>query len=1077
MKRRRGHPPPPWTALLGLLAAQTLARHGARAQAVGPGPNGVIDPARVAGHAYYDSVPDGIKDPMNPLDYGIYDIAVFLFTCGDGAGGDVNLVRTANTDAVGRYEFGDLAAGQYYVNVPTVPSWYRFTEVWAGAVDRDTGEPLYPLAESAVDPATGSTDCFAIGEGEERSVDFGMVFDTGPPPAPLPSASPVKTPTFAPLAAGTTRSPSAATLSPPSGAPSPAPTATVRPSGTPTAPPSRDGVWVGPTVTDRLVMTITGVSALENEESWRNITEEHVADYYVVNDDAGVWNTEVDIEIVNVADVSTDGDNILTFPEQAVEVVYTQTSYYKTADPELLDDVYVASQPFQTVQGVEAYIAALRQLSRYYDGVTDVTLAFSPPTVPPTVAPSTMPSADPTASAPPTVAPTPSPSRSGVEEGPVVTERLRMTIRGIERLEDEAAWSLRTAEHVMDYFVVNDDEGVWDVAAEIAVVRQESSNPAIGTIASESGGTFDRRRRGRGLQEEATFVEVTYNQRSAYKTNDPETYDDVYVATRPFATREGVEAYVASLRSLSPYYDDVVSVGSVQVLGPAPAPGPVEGGEEGSGDNTLWIIVGAACGGAVLVAALAFFAYRRRHKRRGAESVSDSDVSGDLESGSSESSDFRTVEVFSDKGSQKGTPEKRTSSDSDENGGMMAAAAAVPTGPEVKIDVIAPAGKLGVIVDTPPGGGAAYVCEIKDLSPLRGKIRLEDKIVAVDDEDVRGMTAVDVSKLLARRSKNPQRKITVLRRDEGGEDDGSEGSAEGSEGSGPSAAAAATAAGAATAAAAATAALNKDEEEGDDGEESLVVVAPAGKLGVVLVTPEPPAHGPAYVFNIRDDSPLQGKVKLGDKIVAVDDQDVRTMTAINVSKLLGSKSSHAERRIRVLRESGDDDDDGELERAASAESSPSRSIAAAAAAVSTPDLSGAGTSSSSPENKASSLRSMAAHPPKAATPPAPAAKKAPARPPSPVGEKMVIIAPAGKLGVVVDSPPEGGSAYVSDVKVDSPIFGQIKMGDRILSVDDEDVSKLKAIHVSMLLGSKSRNKERKLTVLRPADSDSDTDGE
>ena len=35
-----------------------------------------------------------------------------------------------------------------------------------------------------------------------------------------------------------------------------------------------------------------------------------------------------------------------------------------------------------------------------------------------------------------------------------------------------------------------------------------------------------------------------------------------------------------------------------------------------------------------------------------------------------------------------------------------------------------------------------------------------------------------------------------------------------------------------------------------------------------------------------------------------------------------------------------------------------------------------------------------------------------------------------------------------------------------MKVDDEDVSSMKAIHVSMLLGSKSRNDERKLTVLR-----------
>mmetsp|Transcript_25109 Transcript_25109/g.32208 ORF Transcript_25109/g.32208 Transcript_25109/m.32208 type:complete len:157 (+) Transcript_25109:1-471(+) len=85
--------------------------------------------------------------------------------------------------------------------------------------------------------------------------------------------------------------------------------------------------------------------------------------------------------------------------------------------------------------------------------------------------------------------------------------------------------------------------------------------------------------------------------------------------------------------------------------------------------------------------------------------------------------------------------------------------------------------------------------------------------------------------------------------------------------------------------------------------------------------------------------------------------------------------------------------------------------------------------------------------------------------------RMDIFAPAGKLGVVVDSPPEGGSAYVSDIKMDSPIYGKIRLGDKLIAVDGEDVSKLKAVHVSMLLGSKSRNANRQITVLREVDND------
>ena len=88
--------------------------------------------------------------------------------------------------------------------------------------------------------------------------------------------------------------------------------------------------------------------------------------------------------------------------------------------------------------------------------------------------------------------------------------------------------------------------------------------------------------------------------------------------------------------------------------------------------------------------------------------------------------------------------------------------------PATIIHVIAPPGKLGVVVDIPPQGGPSYVCEIRKTCPIRDKIRLGDKIIAVDDEDVQEMSAINVSKLLASKSKNSRRKISVLRESNGG---------------------------------------------------------------------------------------------------------------------------------------------------------------------------------------------------------------------------------------------------------------------------------------------------------------------
>jgi hypothetical protein len=85
------------------------------------------------------------------------------------------------------------------------------------------------------------------------------------------------------------------------------------------------------------------------------------------------------------------------------------------------------------------------------------------------------------------------------------------------------------------------------------------------------------------------------------------------------------------------------------------------------------------------------------------------------------------------------------------------------------VQILAPAGKLGVEVDTPETGGPAYVSRISENSPLLGRIFLGDIIVAVDDRDVQRLVADDVSKILLVKSTNTRRLISVLRKFQGGE--------------------------------------------------------------------------------------------------------------------------------------------------------------------------------------------------------------------------------------------------------------------------------------------------------------------
>lgn len=660
-----------------------------------------------------------------------------------------------------------------------------------------------------------------------------------------------------------------------------------------------------------------------------------------------------------------------------------------------------------------------------------------------------------------------------------------MNIRGIDQLDNETEWEIATGDFIMGFFNdpdANPTNGAFDVMADISVT--DTSKPSL----SQRRTRHVRERMMmtmRQLQDdEPKSLEITYTQRSIYKTTDAERYPPEYVATRPFETRDGIEDYIRTLKDLSPHYANVTSIGSVRVNPPLPPEQGIQPPEDEKDNTTMYIIIGVCCGVGLLLIIVGVFVYRRRQRMRDEENLetvgngpetSMRQIEEDLENGSSSSesvsdasSDLSSManEVAMATISGRNTEDNALITGSD----LLSDAG---TGSEIMLHVFAPAGKLGVIVDTPPSGGPAYVCEIKDSCPIADQIRLEDKIIAVDDEDVQTMTAVNVSKLLARRARNPQRKITVLR--EAGVEPGQSASSAGASSSVTSTetgdAAAATAAATAGAASAASSSILPMTEnpiaEPTAEEEKLDLIAPAGKLGVVLVTPEPPEFGPSYVFNIRDDSPLKGKVQLGDRVIAVDDEDVRDMTAINVSKLLGSKSNNDERKITVLRQigggaaaasaassggssGGDDQDDGSEGTASSGDSFQEESDQQAA---------------ESPSAASSSMMAMTSNPEVEGS-----RKKPPAQP---TERKLEIIAPAGKLGVVVDSPPEGGSAYVSDIKEESPLRGEINLGDRIISVDGEDVSKLKAIHVSMLLGSKSRNPKRTIEVLREVHDDFD----
>jgi hypothetical protein len=82
---------------------------------------------------------------------------------------------------------------------------------------------------------------------------------------------------------------------------------------------------------------------------------------------------------------------------------------------------------------------------------------------------------------------------------------------------------------------------------------------------------------------------------------------------------------------------------------------------------------------------------------------------------------------------------------------------------EELLEIYAPPGKLGLVIDRTEYQSTPVVYAIKDTCPVRKEIRVGDQLVAVDDADVREMNALEVSKLLSRKSGQGERKLMFVR--------------------------------------------------------------------------------------------------------------------------------------------------------------------------------------------------------------------------------------------------------------------------------------------------------------------------
>jgi hypothetical protein len=83
-----------------------------------------------------------------------------------------------------------------------------------------------------------------------------------------------------------------------------------------------------------------------------------------------------------------------------------------------------------------------------------------------------------------------------------------------------------------------------------------------------------------------------------------------------------------------------------------------------------------------------------------------------------------------------------------------------------------------------------------------------------------------------------------------------------------------------------------------------------------------------------------------------------------------------------------------------------------------------------------------------------------------VQEPYEVLAPPGLLGLVIESDNDGGFPIVHSIKKDSVLFGVVKEGDCVLSIDGQDVSSMNAGAASMLIASKKNQDVRTFVFSR-----------
>jgi hypothetical protein len=362
---------------------------------------------------------------------------------------------------------------------------------------------------------------------------------------------------------------------------------------------------------------------------------------------------------------------------------------------------------------------------------------------------------------------------------------LKVTLTGIDDIRSPVLWAVTTANFFHEQYVGS------GLLSDLEVNITYTSEKITSRTKKKQKMMMMMRRSDR-RELETNDLEVTYKQVITYTTTNPSlTLEDVL--QMPLMDIAQQDEYIAKLKKLNGYAT-LTAVSSISLPSDSLTDDVVNSSkpESGGGSSSfpLWaIILIAVVGGGLLLICLVPLV---NHCRNDGRDISQTSVQRQPSSGAVPYSDatmaltagdetFGTMDYdyskayaassnysLSDAGGTIGSRSRQTAADPMVPSGSIFSDdptyndAAYVGGREEIFDIYAPAGKLGVIIDT-PNDGAPIVHAVKDSSPIADKIQVGDKLVAVDDQDVRTMTAIQVSKLISKKSVNASRKMTVIR--------------------------------------------------------------------------------------------------------------------------------------------------------------------------------------------------------------------------------------------------------------------------------------------------------------------------